>query len=53
MKIEYTIVKGHILVEEALETLSKTKDTKRKDKKVEKQGIDPCASCMLSTRSTI
>jgi hypothetical protein len=23
------------------------------DRKVEKQGIDPCASCMLSTRSTI
>jgi hypothetical protein len=27
--------------------------TKKKPKKVEEQGIDPCASCMLSTRSTI
>jgi hypothetical protein len=27
--------------------------TKKKRKKVEEQGIDPCASCMLSTRSTI
>jgi hypothetical protein len=26
---------------------------KKKLKKVEEQGIDPCASCMLSTRSTI
>ena len=26
---------------------------KKKKKKVEEQGIDPCASCMLSTRSTI
>ena len=30
-----------------------TKNFSRQEKNVEEQGIDPCASCMLSMRSTI
>ena len=50
---------GHTDIDNTLNTLVHTyihksaDTTNQKRKKVEKQGIDPCASCMLSKRSTI
>ena len=35
------------------EKFEEKKKKKERKKSVEKQGIDPCASCMLSMRSTI